>query len=84
MLKRQRSEAALCDPALREAGIQMLAQAYPDAPTETWGLLRTTLEEGLRSIDQRLEGSGPLEPDRFHLATVNERLTELEQRRLRS
>jgi hypothetical protein len=81
MLKRQRSEAALCDPALREAGMQMLAQAYPDAAAETWGLLRTTLEEGLRSID---EESGPLAPDRFHLATVNERLTELEQRRLRS
>src|SRR3954447_769506 len=55
MLKRQRSEATLCDPSLREAGIQMLAEACPDQPAETWDLLRTALTEGLQNIDQRLQ-----------------------------
>src|SRR4051812_26031141 len=62
MLKRQRSEATLCDPSLREAGIQMLAEACPDQPAETWDLLRTALTEGLQNIDQRLQESGPLQP----------------------
>ena len=84
MLKRQRGEAALCDPNLREAAIEMLAEACPEEPAGTWDLLRTTLEKGQRSIDRRLEESGPLEPDRFHLAEANERLAELEQRRFRS
>ncbi|MBV9033590.1 MAG: hypothetical protein JO182_03765 [Acidobacteriaceae bacterium] len=84
MLKRQTRGTALCDPALREAGIQLLAEACLQEPAGTWDLLRTTLEEGLRSIDRRLEESGPLEPDRFNLAEANERLAELQQRRFRS
>jgi hypothetical protein len=44
MLKRQTREAALCNPALREAGIQVLAEACPQEPAGTWDLLRTTLE----------------------------------------
>jgi Plasmid pRiA4b ORF-3-like protein len=84
MLKRQRREAALCHPGLREAGIQLLAEACPEESAGTWDLLRTTLEEGLRSIDRRLEESGPLEPERFHLAEANERLAALQQRSFRS
>jgi len=84
MLKRQRREAALCDPALRESGIQLLAKACPQEPAGTWDRLRTALKEGLQSIDRRLEQSGPLEPDRFNLAEANERLAELQQRRFRS
>lgn len=83
MLKRQAREAALCDPVVREAGIQLLAEACPEEPAGTWDLLRTTLEEGLRSIDRRLGESGPLEPDRFNLAEANDRLAEFEQRRFR-
>src|SRR3954454_3031545 len=43
MLKRQRNEATLGDPALQEAGIQMLAESCPDEPAGTWDLLRTVL-----------------------------------------
>jgi Plasmid pRiA4b ORF-3-like protein len=84
MLKRQTKEATLCDPALREAGMQLLAEACPEQPAGTWDVLRTTLEEGLRSIDRRLEESGPLEPDRFNLVETNERLAELQQWSFRS
>jgi len=80
MLKRQRREAALCNPSLREAGIQVLAEACPEEPAETWDLLRITLEEGLRSIDRRLEEFGPLEPERFNVAEANERLAALNER----
>jgi hypothetical protein len=83
MLKRQRREAALCNPGLREAGIQLLAEACPEEPAGTWDLLRTTLKEGLRSIDRRLEESGPLEPERFNVTEANERLAALEQRSFR-
>ena len=81
MLKRQRSEATLCDAGLREAGIQLLAEACPEEPAGTWDLLRSALEEGLTSIDRRLEESGPLQPDRFNLVETNERLAELQRRR---
>jgi hypothetical protein len=81
MLKRQRSDATLCDPSWREAGIQMLAQACPEEPAGTWDVLRSALEEGLQSIDRRLEESGPLQPERFHLVEINERLAELQCRR---
>jgi hypothetical protein len=79
MLKRQTREAALCNPALREPD-----EACPQEPAGTWDLLRITLEQGLRSIDRRLEESGPLEPERFNVAEANERLAELEQRSFRS
>jgi hypothetical protein len=79
LLKRQRSEATLCDPVLREAGVQMLAEACPEEPAETRDLLRTVLTEGLQSIDQRLQEAGPLQPERFDLAETNQRLTALPQ-----
>lgn len=85
MLKRQRDGAAMSDPVLVEAGIQMLADACPDQPPQTWDLLRTVLDEGFQSIDQRLKEHGPLRPERFSLPEANVRLGDLAQRwRLRS
>jgi len=81
MLKRQREGAAMSDPVLREAGIQILAEAHPDQPPGTWNLVRTALDDGFRSIDQRLKAVGPLQPDRFSLQEANERLDALTQRR---
>jgi hypothetical protein len=81
LLKRQNREATLCDAGLREAGVQLLAEACPKEPAQIWELLRSVLEEGLQSIDQRLEKSGPLEPERFSLVKTNERLAELQRRR---
>ncbi len=73
MLKRQSSEATLGNPVLREAGIQMLAEACPKEPAETWNLLRTVLPEALDSLDQRLQVAGPLQPNRFDLVESKER-----------
>ena len=81
MLKRQQDGAAMSDPLRLEAGIEMLAEACPDEPAQTWDLLRTVLDDGFQSIDQRLKELGPVQPDRFILAEVNERLSELAQRR---
>jgi hypothetical protein len=43
-------------------------------PPQTWDLLRTAMDEGLRSIDHRLEESGPLQPERFSPQEANQRL----------
>jgi hypothetical protein len=53
MLKRHREGAAMSDPVLVEAGIEMLAEACPDQPARTWDLLRTARDEGFQSIDRR-------------------------------
>ena len=87
MLKRQQDGTAMSDPLRVEAGIEMLAEACPDEPAQTWDLLRTVLavDEGFQSIDQRLKELGPVQPDRFSLPEANERLSELAQcRRFRS
>ncbi len=80
MLKRQKDGAAMSDPGLLEAGVQMLAAACPDQPASTWDLLRTALDDGFQSIDRRLKESGPLEPNRFGLDEANKRVTEWTQR----
>ena len=76
MLKRQAEGAAMSDPALLEAGVQMLAAAHPEQPASSWNLLRTALQEGFQNIDRRLKDYGPLEPDRFQLAEASARLAE--------
>ena len=38
------------------------------------------MDDGLQSIDQRLEQYGPLEPNRFSLKEANQRLVELVER----
>jgi hypothetical protein len=75
MLKRQQEGAAMSDPLLLEAAIQMLAKACPDQPARTWDLLRTALDEGFQSIDQRLKEFGPVQPERFSLEEANARLS---------
>jgi hypothetical protein len=79
MLKRHRVGAAMSDPVLIEAGIQVLANARPDESPQTWDLLRTALDEGFQSIDERLKNLEPLQPDRFSLHEANTRLTALSQ-----
>ena len=81
MLKRQLEGAAMSDPARMEMGIQMLAQACPDEPTDRWDLLRTVWGEAFQSIDERLKNLGPLQPDRFNLQEANARVHELADRR---
>ncbi len=62
MLKRQREGDAKGDPAQIEAVIAMLTAAHPDQPVSSWDILREAMDDGMRSIDQRLEEYGPLEP----------------------
>jgi hypothetical protein len=81
MLKRQKEGNTMLAPAMVESGIQLLSKAFPDQPPQTWDLLRTAMDEGLRSIDQRLEESGPLQPERFSLQEANERLRIFTRRR---
>jgi len=76
MLKRQREGAAMSDPVLVEAGVQMFAAACPDEPPRTWQILRSALEDGFRNIDRRLAESGELQPERFCVAESNARLSD--------
>jgi len=67
-------------PAQVEAVIALLTAAHPDQPASSWDILREVMDDGLRSIDQRLEEYGPLEPHRFSLKEVNQRLATLAER----
>jgi hypothetical protein len=80
MLKRQKEDESMGTPAQVEAVIAMLTAAHPDQPNSSWDLLREVMGDGLRSIDQRLEQYGPLEPHRFSLKEANQRLAKLIER----
>jgi hypothetical protein len=73
MLKRQQEGESMGTPAQAEAVITLLTAAHPDQPASSWNVLREVMDDGLRSIDQRLERSGPLEPLRFSrvLSAIN-------------
>ena len=80
MLKTPAQGAAMSDPHLLEAGIEMFAAACPDQPAATWDVLRSALAEGLQSLDRRLVEYGPLQPERFSLGETNGRLLWLHAR----
>jgi len=80
MLKRQNEGESMGTPAQVEAVVAMLSGAHPDRPPGTWDILREVMDDGLRSIDQRLEQYGPLEPNRFSLIEANQRLAKLRER----
>src|SRR6516225_2602043 len=71
MRKRQQEGESMGTPAQVEVVIAMLTTAHPDRPPSTWDILREVMDDGLRSIDQRLEEYGPLEPNRFSLKEAN-------------
>jgi len=70
MLKRQKEGDLMGTPAQVEAVIALLTEAPPDQPASSWHILRETTDDGMRSIDQRWEEYGPLEPQRFSSATA--------------
>jgi hypothetical protein len=80
MLKRQKEGESMGTPAQVEAVIALLTAAHPDQPASNWDILREVMGDGLQSIDQRLEQSGPLEPNRFSLKEANQRLAKLMER----
>ena len=83
MLKRQQLGEQMFQPAQIEATIGALTAAHPDGPVSTWELLRSVVADSAKSLDQRLEQSGRLEPERFSLQEANQRLAQLlESRRL--
>ncbi len=77
MLKRQERGEQMFRPAQVESTIKALAAAHPNHSANTWDLLRSVLADGAKSLDARLEQSGRLEPERFSLREVNERLAKL-------
>src|SRR5205809_3104180 len=77
MLKRQKEGESMGTPAQVEAVIGMLTAAHPDEAAKSWDILREVMDDGLRSIDQRLEEYGPLEPNRFRVKEANQRLAKL-------
>jgi hypothetical protein len=63
----------------------MLSAADREEPASTWQTLRQALDDGFQSIDRRLQKYGPLEPERFSLQEVNQRLAKrLERTRFRA
>jgi len=80
MLKRQKEGDSMATPVQVEAVIAMLTAAHPDRPPSSWDILREVMDDGLRSIDQRLEEYGPLQPNRFSLREANQRLAKLMER----
>ena len=70
ILKRQKEGDLMGTPAQVEAIIALLTEAPPDQPASSWHILRETRDDGMRSIDQRWEEYGPLEPQRFSSATA--------------
>ena len=71
MLKRQKQGEAMCAPVQMEALLRVLAASDAEAQREA-------LNEGLESIDRRLQEYGPLEPERFRLEEANQRLAQRE------
>jgi hypothetical protein len=59
----------------------MLSASDSDVPASTWDLLRTVADDGMCSIDKRLEQYGPLDPERFNLKDANQRLAKLAETR---
>src|SRR5215469_12600460 len=80
MFKRQQEGDSMGTPAQVEAVIAMLTAAHPDQRSSSWDLMREAMGDGMRSIDQRLEQYGPLEPHRFSLKEANQRLAKLIER----
>jgi hypothetical protein len=80
MLKRQKEGDLMGTPTQMEMVIAMLTAAHPDQPASSWDVLREVMDDGLRSINQRLEQNGSLEPHRFSLKEVNPRLAKLAER----
>lgn len=67
-------------PAQVEALVALLTATHPDTPPSSWELLRTVMNDGMRSMDQRLEHYGPLELHRFSVKEANQRLATLVER----
>lgn len=81
MLKRQAAGPQISDPATIAASIRLLAQVYGEEHDLDWSLVEEVLTTGWKSVEERLERTGPLTPTRFSRTETNERLASLMQQR---
>ena len=81
MFDRQEAGPGISDPAVIAASMKVMAEVYRDEPGMDWSLLEEAVNSGWKSVEARLERSGPLSPARFSLKETNERLALWAQRR---
>jgi hypothetical protein len=81
MLKRQAAGPQISEPSTIAASVQLLAQVYREEHDIDWQLLEEAVTTGWKSVEERLERTGPLTPTRFSRKEANERLTALMQQR---
>jgi hypothetical protein len=81
MLKRQEDGPGVSDPAAIAAAMKTLAEVYGNEPELDWQLFEEAVNTGWKNVEERLERSGPLTPERFSLKETNERLALWAQRR---
>jgi hypothetical protein len=81
MLKRQAAGSQISDPVTIAASVKLLAQVYGDEHDINWQFLEEAVTMGWKSVEERLEWTGPLTPTRFSRKEANERLTSLMQQR---
>ena len=74
MLKRQAAGPQISDPATIAASVQLLAQVYGEEHNIDWRFFEETVTMGWKSVEERLERTGPLTPTRFSRKEANERL----------
>jgi len=81
MLRRQQVGPGLTDPAFVSASVKLLAEAYQDELGVDLQVFEDAVNEGWKSVEERLARCGPLAPTDFSLNETNERLALWAQRR---
>jgi hypothetical protein len=81
MLKRQAAGPQISEPATLAASVKLLAQVYGEEHDIDWQFLAEAVTMGWKSVEERLERSGPLTPTRFSRKEANERLAALMRQR---
>ena len=65
MLDRQENGPGVSDPARITASMKVLAEVYRDEPGIDWSVFEEAVNSGWKSVEARLERSGPLAPGHF-------------------
>lgn len=81
MLKRQAAGPQISDPTTITASMQLLAQIYREETDIDRQFFAGVVTTGWKSVEERLERSGPLTPTRFSRKEANERVESLMQQR---
>jgi len=81
MLKRQAAGPQLSDPTTIAASMKLLSQVYSEETDIDWQFFEDVVTTGWKSVEERLERTGPLTPTRFSRKEANERLASLMQQR---